>query len=178
MGAMASQITSLTSVYSTVYSGTDQRKHQSSASLAFVRGIHRWPLNSPHKGPVTRKMFPFDGVIIGWDFGPSEFSLNIMTHHTSFTYWGLIKIGDILHFTLTLILLNKHVALSTADMFILLARVSLLLAINKYVYTLSEPGDWISNRTLRYDVNWKICWCFRIGSILSGKKWLRMRIIE
>ena len=39
MGSMASQITSLTIVYSTVYSGVDQRKHQSSASLAFVRGI-------------------------------------------------------------------------------------------------------------------------------------------
>ena len=48
----------------TVYPGTDQRKHQSSASLAFVRGIHRWPLNSPHKRPVTRKMFPFDDVIM------------------------------------------------------------------------------------------------------------------
>ena len=53
MGAMASQITSLTIVYSTVYSGADQRKHQSSASLAFVRGIHRWPVNCPHKGPVS-----------------------------------------------------------------------------------------------------------------------------
>ena len=63
MGAMASQITSLTIVCSTVYSGADQRKHQSSASLAFVRGIHRWPMNSPHKLPVTRKMFPFDDVI-------------------------------------------------------------------------------------------------------------------
>ena len=42
MGAMASQITSLTIVYSTVYSSTDQSKHQSSASLAFVWGIHRW----------------------------------------------------------------------------------------------------------------------------------------
>ena len=62
MGAMASQITSLTIVYSIVYLGADQRKHQSSASLAFVRGIHRWPVNSPHKGPVTRKMFPFDDV--------------------------------------------------------------------------------------------------------------------
>ena len=64
MGAMAFQTTSLTIVYSTVYSGADQRKHQSSASLAFVRGIHRWPVNSPHKGPVTRKMFPFDDVIM------------------------------------------------------------------------------------------------------------------
>ena len=64
MGAMVSQITSLTIVYSTVYSGADQRKHQSPASLAFVRGIHQWPVNSPHKWPVTRKMFPFDDIIM------------------------------------------------------------------------------------------------------------------
>ena len=64
MSAIASQITSLTIVYSIVYSDADQRKHQSSASLAFVRGIHRGPVNSPHKWPVTRKMFPFDDVIM------------------------------------------------------------------------------------------------------------------
>ena len=64
METIASQITSLTSVYSTVYSGADQSKHQSSASLAFVWGIHRGPVNSPHKWPVTRKMFPFDDVIM------------------------------------------------------------------------------------------------------------------
>ena len=64
MGTVASQITSLTIVYSSFHSGAHQRKHQSSASLAFVRGIHRWPMNSPHKGPVTRKMFPFDDVIM------------------------------------------------------------------------------------------------------------------
>ena len=64
MGAMASQITNLTIVYSTVYSDADQRKHQSSASLAFEWGIHRGPVNSPHKWPVTRKMFPFDDVIM------------------------------------------------------------------------------------------------------------------
>ena len=45
-------------------SSADQRKHQSSASLAFVRGIHRWPVNSTHKGLVTRKMFPFDDIIM------------------------------------------------------------------------------------------------------------------
>ena len=73
MSAMASQITSLTILYSTVYSSANQRKHQSSASLAFVRGIHRWSVNSPHKGPVTRKMFPFNDVImnaspsLSWD---------------------------------------------------------------------------------------------------------------
>ena len=61
---MASQITSLTVVYSTVYSDADQRKYQSSASLAFVQGIHRGPVNSPHKWPVTRKMFAFDDVIM------------------------------------------------------------------------------------------------------------------
>ena len=64
ISAMASQITSLTIVYSTIYSGADQGKHQSSASLSFVRGIHRWPVNSPHKGQVTRKMFPFYDVIM------------------------------------------------------------------------------------------------------------------
>ena len=64
MGSIASQINSLTIVYSAIYSGADQRKHQSSASLAFVRGIHRGPVNSPHKWPVTRKMFPFDDVIM------------------------------------------------------------------------------------------------------------------
>ena len=61
---MASQITSLAIVYSIVYSDADQRKHQSSASLAFVQGIHRGPVNSPHKWPVTRKMLPFDDVIM------------------------------------------------------------------------------------------------------------------
>ena len=60
MGAMGSQITSLTFVYSTVYSDADQSKHQSSASLAFV-----WsPVNSPYKWPATRQMFPFDDVIM------------------------------------------------------------------------------------------------------------------
>ena len=65
MGSMASQITSLTIVYSTVYSAADQGKNQSSASLTFVRGIHRGPVNSPSKWTVTRKMFPFDDVIMG-----------------------------------------------------------------------------------------------------------------
>ena len=58
------EFASFTNDYSSVYSGADQRKHQSSASLAFVRGIHRWPVNSPHKGLVTRKMFPFDDIIM------------------------------------------------------------------------------------------------------------------
>ena len=64
MNAMVSQITSLTIAYSSVYSGADQRKHERSASLAFVRGIHRWPVNCPHKETVTPKMLPFDDVIM------------------------------------------------------------------------------------------------------------------
>ena len=87
MGAMASQITSSIIVYSTVYSGADQRKHQSSASLAFARGIHRWPVNSPHKWPVTWKMFPFDDVMLfnwvnrdckcGWPFSTRPARLGV-----------------------------------------------------------------------------------------------------
>ena len=66
MGALSSLITSLTVIYSTVYSGADQRKHQSSASVAFVRRIRRWPMNSQYDGkwPETRKMFSFDDVIM------------------------------------------------------------------------------------------------------------------
>ena len=85
MGAMASQITSLNIVYSTVHSGADQRKHQSSASLAFVRGIHRLSMNSPHKWPVTRKMFPFDDVIMTsparYAKGIVSINREILQHH-------------------------------------------------------------------------------------------------
>ena len=65
-GAMAPRIISPMIVNSAVYSGAYQSKHQSSASLGFVRGIHRWPVNSPHKWSVTRKMFPLDDVIMTW----------------------------------------------------------------------------------------------------------------
>ena len=64
VGSTASQITNILTVCSAICSGTHQTIHQSSALLAFVRGIHRWPVDSPHKGPVTRKMAPFDDVIM------------------------------------------------------------------------------------------------------------------
>ena len=64
MGTMVFQIPGVSIVCSTVCSGADQRKYQSSAPLAFVRWIHQCPVDSPHKGPVTRKMFPFDDVIM------------------------------------------------------------------------------------------------------------------
>ena len=60
MTAMSSQITWASTVCLVVCSGADHRKHQSSVSLAFVRGIHRSPVNSSHKRPVTRIMLPLD----------------------------------------------------------------------------------------------------------------------
>ena len=107
MGVMASQITSLMIAYSTHYSGADQRKHQSSASLAFVRGIHQWPVNSPpppHKGPVTSnvenvsiwwrgpvtwKMVPFDDVIICLPLthNPVDEISNARSHHQKYDWW-------------------------------------------------------------------------------------------
>ena len=51
-------------VCSTVGSRADQRKNQSSPSLVFVRGNHRWPVNSLQKKPATRKIYPFDDIIM------------------------------------------------------------------------------------------------------------------
>ena len=76
MGKMASQITGVSIVYSTVCSGVDQRKHQSSASLAFVKGIRRWPVNYPHKAALTRKIFLFDDVIMNRPRAVMEMKLN------------------------------------------------------------------------------------------------------
>ena len=70
MSAMAFQITDDSIAYSNVCSGADHRKPQNCASLAFLRGINRWPMYSPHKGPVTRKMFPSDDVIMWYAIRP------------------------------------------------------------------------------------------------------------
>ena len=79
MSAMASQIAGVSIVCSSVCSGVDQRKHQSSASVDFVRGIHRWPLNSPHTRPVTRKMLPFDDVIMSCE------------ENSPYSWWGAMN---------------------------------------------------------------------------------------
>ena len=68
MSAMATQITGVSIVCSAVCSGGDQRKHQSSASVDFVRGINRWPVKFPDKVPVTREMLPFDDVVVCFTF--------------------------------------------------------------------------------------------------------------
>ena len=77
MSVMSSRITCLTIVYSSVYSGADQRKHHSSASLAFVRKIHPWSVNSPDIGTVTQKSFSFDDVIMWTDRPTSSWWLQI-----------------------------------------------------------------------------------------------------
>ena len=101
MGAIASQITSLTIVYSTIYSDADKRKHQSSASLAFVWGIHRGLVNSPHKWPVTRKMFPFDDVITD----TTELILEYRVHIS----WNFLHMTNLVHKQRCYTLLSKLV---------------------------------------------------------------------
>ena len=97
MGAMASQFMSFTIVYSTVHSDADQRKHQSSASLAFVRGVHRSPLKSPHKWLVTRKMFPFDDIMMLRRWCPWK-TLEGITNNLLAKVWQLQKItSKIMH---------------------------------------------------------------------------------
>ena len=84
MGAMASQ-TPVSQLFTQPFAQMKikENKHQSSASLAFVRGIHQWPLNSPHKGPVTWKLFAFDGVIM--NAGSTHTPRNvIIVHQTVF----------------------------------------------------------------------------------------------
>ena len=98
MSTIASRIPSLTTVYLIVYS----RKHQSSASLAFVWGIHRGPVNSPHKGPATRKMFPFDDVIMNWindnkDKGMDQYPPHISFKHILYHNCRIITITMINH---------------------------------------------------------------------------------
>ena len=78
ISAMASQITGVPIACSTVCSGEDKRKCQSSASVTFVRGIHWWPVDSPHKGPVRRKMFPFDDIVMFHHF--EEQACNCLHH--------------------------------------------------------------------------------------------------
>ena len=98
MGATASQITNLTIVYSTDYSDADQRKHQSSASLAFERGIHRGPVISPYKWPVTGKCFHL--MTSSWlAFYRGAVLVLYFTHtlqdHFNCTGWEIIRLPGI-----------------------------------------------------------------------------------
>ena len=89
---MASQITGVSIVSSTVCSGADQRKHQSFASLTFVRGIYRWPMDSPHKGPVTRKISPRikEWRVVGQGSLPNSFGVEFMLCIRTHFYGGTL----------------------------------------------------------------------------------------
>ena len=147
MGAAVSQITSLTIVYPTVYSGADQRKHQSSASLAFVWEIHRWPVNSPHKGPVTWKMLPFDDVIMcSRDQAAKHLPLGILI------WWELpydilnfrsVKIvstfGNVYHWTVSEAMFRASVCSVNCCLFSMVTMVKALLN-----FTVHTKGFWES----------------------------------
>ena len=86
MSAMASQITVVSIFCSCVCSGADERKFQSSASLTFVRGIHWWPVDPPHKGSVTWKMFRFDDIGMTKELSTSQVDPNKNTQIKSGFY--------------------------------------------------------------------------------------------
>ena len=100
MSAMASQITSLAIVYSAVYS----RRRSNKTSKLCVTG-HRWPVNSPHKGPITRNMLPFDGVTMGEKHFLHESILNNIIHAVQ---WQANLIVN----TRTFISYNSHIRTS------------------------------------------------------------------
>ena len=105
MTTMASQITSLTVVYSTIYSDADQRKHQSSASLAFVWGIHRWipRTKGQLRGKCLHLMTSSCDLQLPFEFGTESNEMayiwNIRgvytpqkTKHQDYTvYWDLVN---------------------------------------------------------------------------------------
>ena len=80
MSAMASQLTSPTIVYSIFYSGADQRKPQSTASLAFVSGIHRWPA-----GLDIRKFHPWFNLQPKFHYRNHNISRNTFPSHLIFS---------------------------------------------------------------------------------------------
>ena len=112
MSTMTSHITSVSIVYSTICSGEDERKHQSSASLAFVRGIHRSPVNSPHNGPVTRRMFPFHDVIMSLSCDNLSW---IRPQITSYVYY--IDIPAKTHWNAFLVVMLSSIMLVISNVF-------------------------------------------------------------
>ena len=92
MGTMASQPAS--SLFTQPFIRVQIKETlKSTASLAAVRGIHRGPVNSPHKWPVTRKMFPFDDVVMCK--GKSWFQLEYAQHiNLSKMYASFIVVCD------------------------------------------------------------------------------------
>ena len=112
MGTIPSQITSLTAVYSTVYADADQRKHQNSASLAFVRGIHRGPVNSPHKWPVTRKRFHL--MTSSWKYDVYE-NIAFQIKH-SCSSWIYLNKWHLWHYSALSAISKLHLSKATIEL--------------------------------------------------------------
>ena len=168
MDAIASQITSLTIVYSNVYSGADQSKHQSSASLAFVWGIHRGPVNSPHKWPVTRKMFPFDDVIMIIHYAIVSDPIKVYGCHfcstlhdamTRISYNTLFPSNELIHefrhLWLTQSPLRLHILqiLSDTEIFIHINCLDNQQRMEKFLFVYDAPNVWF---VFRYQISKKI----------------------
>ena len=167
MGAIASQITSLTIVYLAVYSDADQRKHQSSASLAFVWGIHRGPVNSPHKWPVTRKMFPFDDVFMVSIF-PCQYS-TVTYHKTGESHSAVTEL--LMHWNCDTM---AHPSMISVKSPVLLSNYSAVSA----VFLMSPNSTWNINESysrLESNVN-ETCEQFSMPNISDsvGKRLVRL----
>ena len=118
--AVAAQITGISDVCSTVCSGADQRKHQSFAPLTFVKGIHRWSVDSPHDSPVTRKMFPFDDVIL--------------YHSVSWLVWNLIDIDPVLEYDMFTRFSN-----SRASIYIVWSKLITVTSLSRVSWNIRSP---------------------------------------
>ena len=156
MSSMAPQITSLTIVYSAVYSGADKRKHQRSASLVFVRGIHRRPVNSPHRGPVTHKMFPFDNGIMQY---LNLDSCNTSTHTFRFDLLILCQFqdGPTVSSDMTLFDIST-MAMSHNNTYYSIHNINITKSVSPHKYVM-EINTWIHSQTLTLKV---------MGQVLLG----------
>ena len=123
---MESQINSVSIVFSTVCSG-EYSKYQSSASTTFMKGIHWWRVDSPHNRPVTRKMFPFDDVIMICDISHTTLSPYRITTHYGFTCRSHLYTGSYLSFTVSVDVLAAYMYQSVSRI-LLTEKMKLLLS--------------------------------------------------
>ena len=101
--------------------GRRSTKTQKLRVTGLVREIHRWPVNSRHKGPVTRKMFPFDDVIMG-----SVESSMLQWHSYLCTYRFLF------HRSASNVILSLHVAKWISGVSEVVDRYPLVLFISEH----------------------------------------------
>ena len=167
MSAMASQITGASIIYSTVCSGTDQRKHQNSTSLAFVRGIQRWPVNSLHKGPVTRKMCPLDDVII-----QSSVRLAHLGGESTGDRWIPLYKGSIMRkaFPCPVVFMEDIFGMMESLPFNIYDGLFLSLSYNRWIPHLSAPQTSVLDTCTTSQQN-MMAYCHEIAFRITGPLW-------